>query len=447
MRDGRCVTLASYGHCGFAGAISMSSTKDQMAATVVDPKAHADSKRLFDAYAWLRQNEPMALAQIEGFDPFYLVTKHADILQVSKDNTLFPYGEYPSTLARHEAVARGREARAQGRPLLYTLVQMDEPDHMKYRALTQGWFMPQNLRKLEARVRELAKDAVARMEALGGECDFVGEVALHYPLRVIMEILGVPHQDEPRMLQLTQELFGATDDDLRRKTHGDEDPAVRMAAMQATLSDFFNYFNNLTESRRTAPVDDLASVIANAKVDGQLISAFDAVSYYLIISTAGHDTTSSSTAGAMWALAERPGEVAKVKADPSLIPGLVDESIRWTTPVRHFMRSVAETTELRGKTLSKGDWLMLCYPSGNRDEEVFEDPDEFRVDRSPNRHLAFGYGAHLCLGQHLAKMEMRILWEELLPRLKSVELHGEAKLSQANFVNGPKTLPIKYEFT
>jgi cytochrome P450 len=421
-------------------------TTQEMAATVVDPKAHADSRRLFSAYAWLRRNDPLAAAEIEGFDPFYLVTKHADILEVSRDNSLFPYGEYPSTLARHEAVVRGREARAQGRPLLYTLVQMDEPDHMKYRALTQGWFMPQNLKKLEARVRELARDAVARMENLGGECDFVNEVALHYPLRVIMEILGVPHEDEPRMLQLTQELFGATDEDLRRKTDGDEDPAVRMAAMQATLADFFNYFNNLTESRRTTPVDDLASVIANAKVDGQMISAFDAVSYYLIISTAGHDTTSSSTAGAMWALAERPGEVAKVKGDPSLIPGLVDESIRWTTPVRHFMRSVAEDTELRGRKLAKGEWLMLCYPSGNRDEEVFEAPDEFRVDRTPNRHLAFGYGAHLCLGQHLAKMEMRILWEELLPRLKSVELAGEAKLSQANFVNGPKTLPIRYEF-
>jgi cytochrome P450 len=306
--------------------------------------------------------------------------------------------------------------------------------------------MPQNLRKLEGRIRELAKESVDRMQALGGECDFVNEVALHFPLHVIMQILGVPPEDEPRMLQLTQELFGATDEDLRRKTDGDDDPAKRQQAMQQTLADFFNYFNNLTESRRATPVDDLASVIANAKVDGQPISAFDAVSYYLIIATAGHDTTSSSTAGAMWALAERPGEFAKLKADPSLIPGLVDESIRWTTPVRHFMRMAAEDTELAGRKLAKGDWLMLCYPSGNRDETVFDEPDAFKVDRSPNRHLAFGYGAHLCLGQHLAKMEMRILWEELIPRLKSVELAGEAKLSQASFVNGPKTLPIRYVF-
>ena len=422
----------------------MTMTREAAIAAVVDPKAHADTPRLNAAFAWLRQNEPVALAEIPGFDPFRIVTKHADILEVSRDNTLFPYGDYPSTLAPQQAVARGREARAAGRPLIYTLVQMDEPDHMKYRALTQAWFMPQNIRKLEGRIRELARQAVDRMADLGGQCDFVEEVALHFPLRVIMEILGVPPEEEPRMLKLTQELFGSTDPDLGRAGK-DETPEARQAAIQATMFEFFNYFRMLTEDRRANPREDVATTIANATVDGQPISDIDAVSYYLIVATAGHDTTSSSTAGAMWALAERPDQLAKVQANPALIPGLVDESIRWTTPVRHFMRSAAADTTLHGQAIAKGDWLMLCYPSGNRDEEVFEDPYDFRVDRSPNRHLAFGYGAHLCLGQHLAKMEMRILWEELLPRLKSVELAGEAKLSEANFVNGPKALPIRYE--
>ncbi|HEX4183681.1 MAG TPA: cytochrome P450 [Caulobacteraceae bacterium] len=423
----------------------MTLTTADCVATIIDPKAHADPGRLNDAYAWLRRNDPLARAEAPDFDPFYVVTRHADILEISRDNTTFPYGDFPSTLATHEAVEGGRAARAAGRPLLYTLVQMDEPDHMKYRALTQAWFMPQNLRKLEGRIRELARQVVARLESLGGECDFVNEVALHYPLRVIMEIMGVPAEDEPRMLQLTQELFGATDPDLRRRSK-DESPEARGAAIQAVLMDFFNYFNALTEDRRANPREDVASVIANAKIDGQQISAFDAASYYVIIATAGHDTTSSSTAGALWALAERPDELAKVKANPALIPGLVDESIRWTTPVRHFMRSAAVDTTVGGHPVKQGDWFMLCYPSGNRDETVFDDPLEFRVDRSPNRHLAFGYGAHLCLGQHLAKMEMRILWEELLPRLSSVELAGAAQLSEANFVNGPKKLPIRYAF-
>ncbi|WP_293680382.1 cytochrome P450 [uncultured Phenylobacterium sp.] len=421
----------------------MTLTSAECVATIVDPAAHADPSRLYPAYAWLRKHDPIARAELPGFDPFHVVTRHADIQEISKDNRLFPYGDLPSTLATSEGVVATREAKAAGRPLLYTLVQMDEPDHMKYRTLTQAWFMPANLRKLEGRIREIARESVARMESLGGRCDFVNEVALHYPLRVIMEILGVPAEDEPRMLQLTQELFGATDPDLARGGENQTDEA-RGLALQAVFADFFNYFNVLIEDRRARPRDDVASLVANAQIDGQQISAFDAISYYVIIATAGHDTTSSSTAGAMWALAERPGELAKVKANPALIPGLVDESIRWTTPVRHFMRSAAQDVTVAGQAFKQGDWFMLCYPSANRDEAVFEAPDEFRVDRSPNKHLAFGYGAHLCLGQHLAKMEMRILWEELLPRLQSVEIDGDAKLSHASFVNGPKTLPIRY---
>jgi len=421
----------------------MPAVREEMIATVLDPKAHANPKRLHEAFAWLRKNDPIARAELPGFEPFHLVTRHADILAISKDNQLFPYGEMPSTFADAEGVKNFREAKAQGRPLVYTLVQMDEPDHMKYRLLTQSWFMPQNLKKLEARIRELAREVAERMIAKGGECDFVNEIALHYPLRVIMEILGVPREDEPRMLKLTQELFGATDPDLKRQEEEDT-PEARNLKIQEVISDFFTYFNAITESRRANPVGDVASVIANAKIDGSPITPLDAVSYYLIIATAGHDTTSSSTAGGMWALCEFPEQFAKVKADLGLVPGLVDESIRWTTPVRHFMRTASRDTEVNGRKVAKGDWFMLCYPSGNRDEEVFDDPLEFRVDRNPNRHLAFGYGAHVCLGQHLAKMEMRILWEELLPRLKSVALAGEGRLSEAIFVNGPKKLPLRY---
>jgi cytochrome P450 len=186
-------------------------------------------------------------------------------------------------------------------------------------------------------------------------------------------------------------------------------------------------------------------VIANGAIEGCPLGDAERLWYYIIVATAGHDTTSSSTGGAMWALAENPAEFRKVKADLSLIPSLVDESIRWTTPVKTFMRTATADTEVRGRPVKKGDWIMLCYASGNRDEDVFEAPDTFRVDRKPNKHIAFGYGAHVCLGQHLAKMEMRILWEELLPRLKSVELGGPPAMSEAFFVNGPKRLPIRFE--
>jgi hypothetical protein len=279
------------------------------------------------------------------------------------------------------------------------------------------------------------------MAATGGKCDFVGEVALHYPLHVVMEILGVPEADEPRMLMLTQELFGAADPDLAREA----DQSLDIGALQAVVADFYAYFGAISADRRANPRDDLATVLANAQIDGAPISELEALSYYVIVATAGHDTTSSTTAGALWALAERPELLAWVKEDLARVPNLIEEAIRWTTPVKTFMRSATEDTELGGRKIAKGDWLMLCYASGNRDEDVFENPHAFDPSRTPNRQLAFGYGAHLCLGQHLARMEMRILFELLLPRLKSVELAGEAKLSLSTFVNGPKTLPIRFE--
>ena len=268
-------------------------------------------------------------------------------------------------------------------------------------------------------------------------------MALHFPLHVIMTILGVPESDEPRMLKLTQELFSATDPELGRKP---DETSEQMFDM-GVIVDFNNYFSALSAARRANPTDDLASLIANSQIDGKPISDFEAMGYYIIVATAGHDTTSSSTAGAMWALVDSPGELAKVKNDLSLIPGLVDESIRWTTPVKTFMRTLTADAEFAGRQMKQNDWLMLCYASGNRDEEVFEAPDQFRVDRKPNKHLAFGYGAHLCLGQHLAKMEMRILWEELLPRLHSVEMAGSPAMSESFFVNGPKRLPIRFKMS
>lgn len=417
---------------------------DEIAFKAIDPKAYADDS-VHEAFRWLRANNPLGKAELEGVYPFWLVTRHADILEVSRQNDLFHSGDMPTTFTTKEADEKVRSMTGGSPHLVRTLVQMDAPDHPKYRVMTQAWFLPQNIRKLEDRIRQIARDHVDRMAALGGECDFVNEIALYYPLRVIMEILGVPAEDEPRMLKLTQELFGAQDPELNRNKQAEMGTPEAMAAIQAVIADFFMYFKGITDDRKANPRDDVASVIANGQLDGQPINDFEAMSYYVIVATAGHDTTSSSTAAAIWGLAANPDEFAKVKADPSLIPGLVDEAIRWMTPVKHFMRSATADTELGGRKIAKGDWLWLAYPSGNRDEAVFTDADAFRVDRKEGKHLAFGYGAHLCLGQHLAKMEMRILFEELLPRLKSLALNGEPKLAQASFVGGPKTLPIKYE--
>jgi cytochrome P450 len=410
-----------------------------IARIIVDPKAYADGQA-DAAFARLRREAPLAKVETEDYRPFWLVTRHADVMEAGRRGDDFHNGDQPITLTSIDAE---RSAAEGGDPPVRTLVQMDAPQHWAFRNLTQAWFMPQNLRKLEARIREIARSFVDRMAEFGGECDFAQDIALYYPLRIIMEILGVPEIDEPLMLKLTQEVFGADDAELNR-TASSTDASNVADGMRAAVMDFVRYFNALAEDRRQSPRGDLASVIANGAVDGQPLGFAEVMGYYVITATAGHDTTSNTTAAALWALAERPELVRDLKADPTLIGGHVDESIRWATAVKHFMRSASVDTELGGQKIAKGDWLMLSYASANRDDEVFANPFEYDVRRSPNKHLAFGYGPHVCLGQHLGRMEMRILWEELLPRLDSLELAGVPSLSHATFISGPKHVPIRY---
>lgn len=403
------------------------------------------SDELHNIYWWLRANNPLGVAEVEGFDPFWVVTKHADILEISRNNTLYPSAVRSTTLTSKAGNARAHAVT--GTPhLVRSLVQMDEPDHMKYRLLTQAWFMPANVRKREADIRALARQAADNFAALPGKCDFVKDVALHYPLRVVMNILGVPEEDFGRMLRLTQELFGASDPDTERFKAALSDEQFAQLLI-GVVQDFTDYFEQITADRRANPRDDLATLLANAEVDGAPLPPFERTGYFTIIATAGHDTTSSSTAAAMWALATQPGLLERVRADLSLVPALIEEAIRWATPVKTFMRSAAQDTELRGRQIKQNDWLMLCYASGNRDEEIFPASDTFDIDRTPNRQLAFGNGAHLCLGQHLARMEMRILFEELLPRLKSVRLDGDPRYVESFFVSGLKALPIAFELS
>jgi cytochrome P450 len=252
-----------------------------------------------------------------------------------------------------------------------------------------------------------------------------------------MTILGVPRQDDQKMLSLTQTIFGCFDPEMTGALTGVE-------ARQAATREFFRYFGALSDERRRNPTDDLATVIANAQIDSKPIPEFEAMSYYFIIATAGHDTTSSTIAGGLLALMQNPEEFAKLRSRPELLPGAVEEMLRWVTPVKHFFRTATENYELRGKSIKAGDSLMMCYPSANRDEDVFPDPFTFKIERTPNRHLAFGHGAHLCLGLHLARMEMKALYQELLSRADHLDVAGEPAWVMANFVSGLKKLPIRY---
>ena len=414
-----------------------------LSEAIVSPRAHAERDELLSGLRWLRANNPVGLVEADGYDPFWLLTRHQDVYEVSRQNSRFHNADRPAIVVNRDGEAMMRAMT--GKPyLVRTLVQMDAPDHLKYRRVIQGWFTAPRLKALEADIRVIAKASVDHMASLGGASDFVRDVGLTYPLRVLMNLIGIPPEDEALMLKLTQEIFGNQDEDLGRNAGEAKDGAEEMTQLQAVLADVEAYFRRLTDSRRHSAGEDLASAIANATIDGEPIPHFEAFCLYLIVITAGHDTTSSSTSGALWGLCENPGELRKLKDRPDLIEPLVDEAIRWTNPVSHFMRTATEDTEIGGRSIRKGDWLMLSYLSANYDEAVFDEPERFRVDREASRHIAFGTGAHACLGQHFARLEMRILFEELIPRLEDIELAGEPKRSASLFVGGPKSLPVRF---
>ena len=408
-------------------------SRDTLADRIAAPETYGDADRYHSLLTKLRDEAPVFWAEPEGYRPFWAITRHADIMEIEKQPDVFVNA--PRTALRSHEQEKAIKAVTGSYQAARTLIQMDQPQHRKFRALTQSWFMPKHLKTLDASMEALASEFCDRMEKLGGRCDFVNDIALWYPLRAVMTILGVPEEDEALMLRLTQQHFANTDPTIKRDIGGDAGTAV---------SQLFSYFDRLTEQRRADPRNDIVSLLMDAAVDGKPISALDRNSYFFIMAVAGHDTTSSSISGLLLALVQHPDQLARLRSDRSLLGTAIDEGIRWTSPVRHFFRTATQDYVLRGETIRAGDSLMMCYPSANRDEDVFDDPFAFRIDRKPNPHVAFGFGPHLCLGQHLAKMEMRAFFNHLLDRIEDVEVDGEPELLHANFVGGLKTLPIRY---
>jgi cytochrome P450 len=407
---------------------------DDAARLLTDPAAYTDEKRLHEALAHLRVHAPVSWVDVEGYRPFWAVTKHADIMDIERQNDLFTNDPRPllMNIALDERLRADREAGIG----LRTLIHMDDPHHRDIRKVGADWFRPAAMRALKIRVDELARIYVDKMVEKGPECDFVQEVAVNYPLYVILSLLGLPESDFPRMLKLTQEMFGGEDTEFQRGGTPED--------MLAVLLDFFNYFAALTASRREHPTEDLASAIANATVNGEPLSDMDTASYYVIVASAGHDTTSAGIAGGLLALLEHPEELARLQNDMSLMGTAVEEMIRWVVPVKEFMRTAQADTEVRGVAIAEGESVLLSYVSANRDEDVFTDPFRFDVGRDPNKHLSFGYGVHFCLGAALARMEMNSFFSELIPRVKTIELAGEPELIATTFVGGLKHLPIRY---
>ena len=417
--------------------------KQELAEALVAPETYKDLDHIHAIFTELRNSTPVARAAPAGHEPFWFISKFADVQAIESDTDLFHAGDKATVLVDEETNQLTIDEIGSPHRFL-TLVQMDGEKHKAYRGLTASWFGPRSLRNLEPRIRGLMQETLKTIEQKEGTCDFARDIALRYPLRVIMDVLGVDRAVEEMMLRFTQEVFGSSDPEANGTGRAYANATEQQKAISEISMEAYQYFTSLTQSRRTEPKDDLASVFANGMIDGEPIGEIETFGYYAITATAGHDTTSNSTSAGMIALCENPALLIQLQNDPSLIPNFVEESIRWESPVKHFMRSPTRDTQLRGINIKKDDWMMINFASANRDEEVYENPFVFDIMRKPNRHLALGYGAHVCLGQHLARLEMRIFWEELLPRLKSVSLAGKVKRVGASFVSGPHSVPIEF---
>lgn len=390
--------------------------------------AYADVERWHETVTPLRRAAPVVRLEGTGIEPAWAVLRHAEVLEVERQHELFASSPACSVAQARAVLSPGHQP-----PPMKTLVEMDGDEHQAHRLVVNKWFLPGSIRRLEAAITARAEDAIADMRRLGGSCDFARDIAIRYPLNVIMTLFGVSDTDYDAMLRLTQALMEAQDPD--SASSGPE-----------TMLEFYEYFRVLAEERRTEPRDDLASVIANAEIAGKPVGDLGTFGLYLIIATAGHDTTSSAVAGGMEALIAHPEQLEALRNDPSLVANATEEIIRWVSPVKHFLRTAQADCELGNTQISEGDRVLLSYPSANRDELVFDDPGTFDVAR-PNagEHIAFGFGRHYCLGAHLARLEVAKFFELLIPQLDRAEAAGPGRNLESSMVSGPISLPITYK--
>ena len=414
-------------------------TLEKIAAGFADPANYADLDGLNEKFTQLRRSGRIVRAEPEGMQPFWAVTKAADIQFVEMNSDKFIAEPWPAMLTEGQ-VQKNIELFGNATGAMNTLISMDGVIHRKHRAIAQTWFMPHNVRQLTSSVDAIAHTYIEKMAAMDGECDFARDIAFWYPLRVINSILGLPESVDADFLRLTQQNFGAADPNIEASIKD------RLELFAQTHAEFMALFKPVIDDRRANPTDDLASAYANATIDGEPLGDAETLGLFLITATAGHDTTSSTTAGGLKALIEHPQQFDKLRENMNLLPAAVEEFLRWVAPVKHFARTATQDVQIGNQTVSEGDRVVVFFAAACRDEEVFDDPFEFQIDRDPNKHLAFGIGPHICLGMHLARLEIRRFFEQLLPRLESIELTGESSYLQATLVSGLTSLPVSYKF-
>jgi cholest-4-en-3-one 26-monooxygenase len=403
---------------------------------LVHPEAYAFHGYPHPTWARLRREDPVHwFDQTDGL-PFWAITKHADIVEIGKQPDKFLNG--PRVVVGHEPELPNN--------FPPTLIQLDPPKHGVYRQLISKRFTPRYLKRIHGDIERIGKeivDQLLRKSGPGefGECDFVREVSAPLPIAVIAWLLGVPESDWNLLFDWTNRTIGAGDPEYRQEGKTPQETAM------GAMTELFGYFTQLVAEKRRNPGDDLVSLFATLEVDGQPIPEIDVLTFCLIIVIAGNETTRNATTGGMLSFIEHPEQMRKLQRNPKLIDSAVEEVVRWTSPIIHFARAASCDYELRGKQIKKGDALALFYPSANRDEDVFDKPDSFLIDRNPNHHLGFGVGEHFCLGSHVARLEMAIAYKYLLPRIEEIEVSGHIERLASALVGGVKRLPIRYKLT
>lgn len=384
-------------------------------------------------WAYLRKHKPVFHVERPRVDPFWAITKAADIMQISKQPRLWVNGPRLAVFM----LDIGEEALPPEALPLKHLLNMDPPVHGEYRSILSRHFTPRAVRALEPQVEEITRDVLDSVMDRT-ECDFVTDISARVPVAVIAELLGVPRKDWPTLFRWSNEIIGSGDPEFQLEAGGQE--TFAQARMEV-----FQYFTDMVAERKKHPTGDVTSIVANANLSGTPLPTLELLSYLLVLVVAGNETTRNATSGGLLAMIEHPDQFRRLKSDPSLLKSAVEEIVRWTSPVIQFARTATEDTEVRGQKIRAGESVCLFYPSANRDEEVFDEPFKFDIARNPNPHLAFGIGEHFCLGSNLARLELEVIFRQLAKRMESAELAGPVSRLRSSFVGGIKHMPIRYK--
>ncbi len=385
--------------------------------------------RHHEMFTLLRREDPVHWQDEPHGGGFWSITRHADLIAVNRDAHVFSSAEHGISIPDIDDI--------NGAMVREMMLYMDPPRHTRYRLLVNKGFTPRMIGLLEQHLTAKATAIVDNVANDGG-CDFVGDIAAELPLQAIAELMGVPQEDRRKLFDWSNRMIGADDPEFQKDTEG-------MEAAGDAAAELFGYAHTLAELRRDDPRDDIISRLLGSEIDGDKLSELEFDMFFMLLTVAGNETTRNATAHGMKALLDHPEQFDKLKANPELLPSAIEEILRWATPVLHFRRTAMEDYQVGDTLIRQGDKVVMWHISANRDETVFEDPFTFDIERSPNDHIAFGGGGpHFCLGANLARMELRLIFDELVRRLPDMELAGEVEYLRSNFIGGIKHMPVSY---